>query len=79
MYKALRVTPRNGTDDLWKPPMQIVFANALEGVRLEDVPESAALCVVHNEVEMRPGLESTQEMWRPDRAGTKSAKKDLPF
>jgi hypothetical protein len=59
--------------------MQVVFANALEGVRLEDVPKGAALCVVHDEVEMRAGLKGAQEMWCPDRAGTKSAKKDLPF
>lgn len=73
------MTPRDGADDLWKPPMQIVFADALEGVRLEDVPESAALRVVHDEVEVRAGLESAQEVWSPDGAGTKSAKKDLSF
>jgi len=59
--------------------MQVVFANALEGVRLEDVPESTTLCVVHNEVEVGAGLESAHEMWGPDGAGTKSAKKDFPF
>jgi hypothetical protein len=59
--------------------MQVVLANALEGVRLEDVPESTTLCVVHNEVEVRAGLEGAQEMWSPDGAGAKSAKKDLPF
>ena len=79
MYEALRVAPRDGTDDLWKPPMQVVFANALERIRLEDVPESTALCVVHNDVEVRASLEGAQEMWGPDGAGTKCAKKDLPF
>ena len=59
--------------------MQVVFTDALEGVRLEDVPESTALCIVHNEVEVRAGLESTQEMGRPDGTGTESAKKDLPL
>ena len=53
--------------------------DTLEGVRLEDVPESTALCIVHNEVEVRAGLESTQEMGRPDGTGTESAKKDLPL
>ena len=59
--------------------MQVVFTDALEGVRLEDVPESTALCIVHNEVEVRTGLEGAEEMWRPDGTGTKSAKKDLPL
>ena len=73
------MAPRDGTDDLRKPPVQVVFANALEGVRLEDVPESTTLCVVHDEVEVRAGLERAQEMWGPDGAGAKSAKKDFPF
>ena len=59
--------------------MQVVFANALEGVRLEDVPKSTTLCVAHNEVEVRAALECAQEMWGPYGAGSKSAKKDFPF
>ncbi len=59
--------------------MQVVFADALEGVRLEDIPEGPALCVVHDEVESRAGLESAQEVWGPDGAGTECAKKDFPF
>ena len=59
--------------------MQVVFVNALEGVRLEDVPESTTLCVLHNDVEVCAGLEGAQEMRSPDGASAKSAKKDLPF
>ena len=73
------MAPRDGTDDLWKPPVQVVFANTLEGVRLEDVPESTTLSVVHDEVEVRAGLKCAQEMWGPNRADTKSAKKDFPL
>lgn len=73
------MTPRNGTDDLWKPPVQVIFTDVLEGVRFEDVPESTTLCIVHNEVEVCAGLESAQEMWRPDGTSAKGAKKDLSF
>jgi hypothetical protein len=33
--------------------------NPLEGIRLEDIPQCATLHVVHNEIEVSAGLEST--------------------
>ena len=38
--------------------MQVILLNPLQRRRFENIPEAPALCVVHDEIEVRVGLES---------------------
>ena len=66
MHESLRVAPVDRADDLWRPPGNVVLEYAtLVRAGFQDVPERTALCVVHDEVQVRRGLECTEQVWGP--------------
>lgn len=78
--ETLRVTPVHGADDLRCPPRHVFLRDpAIERARLEDVPEGAALGVLHDEAEVRRRLERTEEMRRPHRRGRARKQQDIAF
>jgi len=68
--EALGMTPMNGANDLRYPPFKIRLGNAtIVRTRLEDIPERAALSIIHDEIQMSRSLEGAEEMWSPWRVG----------
>lgn len=74
------MTPVDRTDDLRGPPPEIGLEDlAIVWTRLEDVPESASLSVVHDQIQMSGHLIRGQQMRRPWRVGQPCLEQKVAF
>lgn len=79
MYKALRVTPINGTDYLGCPPSQVRLGYLALWRRFDDVPEVSTVGILHDKVQGGVGLKGTEQMGSPEGLGGEGPEEYITF